>query len=86
MGSVLGAAHTAQEEMKAGRWQYREKIDGIVYGLSKYVGIVDIAVSAKPEFTALVWASARFLLQVLLPFNLGVICTNCRKYKALLHS
>ncbi len=41
-----------------------ESVTRILKSLDKYTQIVDVAIQHSPEITALVWASARFILQV----------------------
>lgn len=43
---------------------HRKKYHKIVKGLDTYAGIVDVAIQHSPAITALVWAGARFLLQI----------------------
>jgi hypothetical protein len=42
----------------------RERFDRIVEGFNKYATIIDVVIQHHPDVTSLVWASARFLLQV----------------------
>jgi len=80
--SVLDAANDARKDRDDNKWRYtkkngevvvlRERFDTIVEGFEKYAKIVDIAIQHHPEVTSLIWASARFLIQVYSPFPLRV--------------
>jgi hypothetical protein len=80
--SVLEAAEDARKDRDDNKWRYtkkngevvilRERFDTIVGGFEKYAKIVDVAIQHHPEVTSLVWASARFLIQVYSPFPLRV--------------
>jgi len=72
--SALKEAEEARDDRDKQKWTYknsagelvflRDRFDRIVEGIDKYAKAVDIAVNHSPEITSLVWASARFLLQV----------------------
>jgi hypothetical protein len=72
--TVFKEAEDAKNDRNAKKWRYtkdngevvvvREKLDRIVKALDTYAKIVDVAIQHNPEITALVWAGARFLLQV----------------------
>ncbi|KAI5793479.1 hypothetical protein FPQ18DRAFT_332387 [Pyronema domesticum] len=74
--SVLKAAEDARKDRDESKWRYtkkngevvilRERFDRIVEGFDKYARIIDVAIQHHPDVTSLVWASARFLLQVYL--------------------
>ena len=71
---ALKEAEEARNDRDKQKWTYknsagelvflRDRFDRIVEGIDKYAKAVDIAVNHSPEITSLVWASARFLLQV----------------------
>ena len=80
--SVLDEAEKARNDRDENKWRYtnkkgevvilRDRFDKIVEGFHKYAKIVDIAIQHSPEITSLVWASARFLIQVLYAFVMHV--------------
>jgi hypothetical protein len=59
--TVVGEATEAHDKRQ--RYQ-RKRFHKIVKGLDTYARIVDVAIQHNPDITALVWAGARFLLQV----------------------
>jgi hypothetical protein len=72
--SVLDAASKARTERDENKWRYtksngeviilRERFDKIIEGFTKYADSISIAIQHQPEVTSLVWAGARFLIQV----------------------
>jgi hypothetical protein len=72
--SVLDAASKARTERDENKWRYtksngeviilRERFDKIIEGFTKYADSISIAIQHQPEVTSLVWAGARFLVQV----------------------
>jgi hypothetical protein len=72
--SVLDAASKAKAERDENKWRYtksngeviilRERFDKIIEGFTKYADCISIAIQHQPEVTSLVWAAARFLIQV----------------------
>jgi hypothetical protein len=72
--SVLEEADRAHAERDESKWRYtkkdgevvilRERFDKIVEGFTKYAGCISIEIQHQPEVTNLVWAAARFLIQV----------------------
>jgi hypothetical protein len=75
--SVLDAASKAKAERDENKWRYtksngeviilRERFDKIIEGFTKYADCISIAIQHQPEVTSLVWAAARFLIQVYIP-------------------
>jgi len=75
--SAISAAKDAQKAAKEKRWVYRneqgnevvvmERVGKILRGMETYAKVVDILVQSSPKISALVWGSARFILQVSLP-------------------
>jgi hypothetical protein len=74
VSSVLDAAKVLREDRDDSKWRYtkkngdvvilRDRFDKIVEGFAKYAQIIDVAIQHHPDITSLVWASARFLIQV----------------------
>ncbi|CCX33292.1 Similar to ankyrin repeat-containing protein [Grosmannia clavigera kw1407]; acc. no. EFX01602 [Pyronema omphalodes CBS 100304] len=64
--SVIEDATLAQIKRRRNQ---RTKFHRIIKGLDTYARIVDVAIQDSPEITALVWAGARFLLQIYLNYE-----------------
>jgi hypothetical protein len=72
--SVLEEADKARAERDESKWRYtkkdgevivlRDRFDRIIEGFTKYADCISIAIQHQPEVTSLVWAAARFLIQV----------------------
>lgn len=72
--TVLVAAEAARNDKDNKKWRYtarngevvilRDRFDRIVDGFDKYAKVVDVAINHSPQISSLVWASARFLIQV----------------------
>jgi hypothetical protein len=72
--SVLDAASKARAERDESKWRYtnsngevvilRDRFDKIIEGFTKYADCINITIQHQPEVTGLVWAAARFLIQV----------------------
>jgi hypothetical protein len=72
--SVLEEADKARAERDENKWRYtkkdgevvvlRDRFDKIIEGFTKYADCISIAIQHQPEVTSLVWAAARFLIQV----------------------
>jgi hypothetical protein len=72
--SVLEEAGKARAERDENKWRYtkkdgevvilRDRFDRIIEGFTKYADCISIAIQHQPEVTSLVWAAARFLIQV----------------------
>ncbi|KAI5855407.1 hypothetical protein BZA05DRAFT_239288 [Tricharina praecox] len=85
--SALREADAARNDRNEQKWTYknsageiislRNRFDRIVEGIDKYAKTVDIAVNHSPEVTSLVWASARFLLQVYLNHKESIEALEC---------
>jgi hypothetical protein len=85
--SVLDAASKTLAERDENKWRYtklngevvilRERFDKIIEGFTKYADCISIAIQHQPEVTSLVWAAARFLIQVYIP---------CRMVSSVSHS
>jgi hypothetical protein len=79
--SVLEEADKARAERDENKWRYtnksgeiivvRDRFDKIVEGFTKYADCISIAIQHQPEVTSLVWATARFLIQVRNLFHLN---------------
>jgi hypothetical protein len=77
--SVLEEADTARVERDETKWRYtkkdgevvvlRDRFDKIVEGFTKYADCINIEIRHQPEVTSLVWAAARFLIQVFRVFH-----------------
>ncbi|KAF8540407.1 hypothetical protein BDD12DRAFT_833396 [Trichophaea hybrida] len=74
--AVFKEAEDAKDGRNARKWRYtkdngevvvvRKKLHKIVKALDTYAKIVDMGIQHNPQITALVWASARLILQVYL--------------------
>ncbi|KAF8428005.1 hypothetical protein BGX38DRAFT_435818 [Terfezia claveryi] len=73
--AVIEALNTVQKDHKKKRWSYTwrgkevivvERLGKILKEVEKYSKVVDIAIQAKPEVGALVWAGVRGIMQVAL--------------------
>jgi hypothetical protein len=72
--AVFKEAKDAKDGRNARKWRYtkdngevvvvRKKLHKIVKALDTYTKIVDMGIQHSPQITALVWASARLILQV----------------------
>jgi len=72
--SAISAAKSAHKAAKDRRWVYRrkqgndivvmERVGRILRGMENYAKIGDVLIQSSPEITALVWGTARFILQV----------------------
>jgi hypothetical protein len=72
--SVLEEADETRTERNENKWRYtkrngevvdlRDRFDKIIEGITKYADCINIAIQPQPEVTSLVWATARFLIQV----------------------
>jgi hypothetical protein len=72
--SVFEEADKARTERDESKWRYmkkdgeavilRDRFDKIIEGFTKYADCISIAIQHQPEVTSLVWAAARFLIQV----------------------
>jgi hypothetical protein len=72
--SVLKEADKARAERDESKWRYtkkdgevvvlRDRFDKIIEGFTKYADCISTAIQHQPEVTSLVWAAARFLIQV----------------------
>jgi hypothetical protein len=72
--SVLDEANKARAERDESKWRYtkkngevvvlRDRFDKIIEGFTKYANCISITIQHQPEVTSLVWAAARFLIQV----------------------
>jgi hypothetical protein len=72
--SALEEADKARAERDESKWRYtkkdgevivlRDSFDRIIEGFTKYADCISIAIQHQPEVTSLVWAAARFLIQV----------------------
>jgi hypothetical protein len=78
--SVLEEADKARAERDESRWRYtkkdgevvflKDRFDKIIGGFMKYADCVGMTIQHQPEVTSLVWAAARFLIQVSHIFSL----------------
>ncbi|KAF8242724.1 hypothetical protein K440DRAFT_564475, partial [Wilcoxina mikolae CBS 423.85] len=105
ISSVLDAAKVVREDRDDSKWRYtkkngevvilRDRFDKIVEGFAKYAQIIDVAIQHHPDITSLVWASARFLIQVYLNHketvekidealkNIAMAMANCEFYAGI---
>lgn len=74
LASPVKEAQAKRDEAHRKRWKFtrkdgstvilRDVFEKIVYAISKYSQVVDVAVNAAPLYAAPPWAAVRFLLQV----------------------